>query len=275
MRRPDTYFNSLAGVPVYYDRFSDAPYGSIGKPYKFYADELFIKQLNACFDELWEICPLGKAVIINSAGTYVDKPGSYHNKGRAFDIDSIFWKDKSFVFSNFPKQPIFYLGVEAVLKKHFGTVLSFLYNTAHNDHIHIDNGSSKYFRKVKSTVLFIQATIVYVFEISIAIDGIWGPETESALSYVLNMLGLSTDINNLHVWNIFLTLSAKTAFDKETSSEKNPLDLLQDLYHVIGTELNNLPVRKSIECTLNTFVNHHETQDWLNTYRCKNIAKQS
>jgi len=271
MRIPDTYFTSLAEVPVYYDRFFDAPYGSIGKPYKFYADDMFINQLNACFEELWSICPFGKAVIINSAGTYIDKTGSYHNKGRAFDIDSIFWKNKSFVFSNFPKEPSFYLGIEAIFKKHFGTVLTFLYNTAHKDHVHIDNGSSILFKKTKSTTLFIQAVIVHVFDISIAIDGIWGTETESALTYVLNLLGLSTNINNINIWKNFLTLSAKTAFDKNFSTEKSPLELLHDLYHVVDTELNNLPMRKSIECTLNTFVNHPETQDWLNKYRCRNI----
>ncbi|ETR68771.1 MAG: hypothetical protein OMM_04362 [Candidatus Magnetoglobus multicellularis str. Araruama] len=267
MTRPNNYFKSLGGVRVHYDRFPDAPYGSPGKPYNFYADKQFQKELDSFFYELWEVCPYGQAVVITSAGTYVSKPG-YHGKGRAFDLDAIFWQDNDLIMINYPNQPFLYLGIESVLRKHFGTVLTYNYNKSHRDHIHIDNGSPVlFYTSSKSRVLFVQSLMNHIFEVPVTIDGIWGPETESSVDYVMHSLDLEGNIRDLNTWLTFLTLSSHRAFLKCVSNQQTPFDLIQNLYTVINKELNDTQSRKTIECALNNFVDHRETQLWLDNFR--------
>lgn len=89
MSRPTNFFTSLAGVTVHYDRPPLAPYGSTGVSYRFHATEEFEQLLDVCFRELWAACPLGSGEVITSAGAWVEKPNSFHNSGRAFDLDGI------------------------------------------------------------------------------------------------------------------------------------------------------------------------------------------
>jgi len=230
MRRPDNYFESLAGVKVHYDRLPDAPYGSHGKQYKFYADRQFQQQLDSCFSELWELCPYGIAEVITSAGTFVSKPG-FHGKGRAFDLDAIFWNDANLVMNNYHNQSNLYLGIEAVLRKHFGTVLTYLYDSRHRNHIHIDNGNIvKFNRTTTSKVLFVQSMMNNIFDISVTIDGLWGPETESSLGNVKRILEIEGTITDIDTWLTFLTLSSQRAFSNCISNdpfptEQPPIDL--------------------------------------------------
>ena len=151
--RPTHSFKTLGGVPVHYARPPVAQYGSRGKPHTFYCEAGFQKQLDSMFDELWLKCPFGKAEVITSAGAFVEKPGQ-HGKGRALDIDGIFWAERDFVTLRYPKDTKFYLGVEAILKKHFGTVLDYNYNKDHHDHFHVDNGSNVGFGPSKQTTAF-------------------------------------------------------------------------------------------------------------------------
>jgi hypothetical protein len=94
MPRPTHIFEKLAGVPVHYDR--SAPpfgYGTRGRPAKFHSELTFVMKLEQCLQELWEVCPLHQAQVMTSAGAWVDKPG-FHGRGRAFDLDGIFWGDE-------------------------------------------------------------------------------------------------------------------------------------------------------------------------------------
>jgi hypothetical protein len=267
MSRPANYFKKLAGVPVHYDRFTDVRYGygTKGKPYDFFCTKKFQDKLDACFQELWNICPHGKGEVITSAGAYVDKPGS-HGMGRGFDLDGIFWPNKTFITINYPTEKEFYLGVEAVLRKHFGTVLNHLYNNAHQDHFHIDDTSEvKFFTSSRSRVLFLQATVVNLFEKTIDIDGDWGPKTRGAITDVLQTLGIQNDITDLAVWLKYLDSVAKTAFGI-VEKEKNPLELLQDLYKCIDDQLQDSTSKKTIESALALFIDHLDTQKWLKQY---------
>jgi hypothetical protein len=191
--RPTNFFTELAGVPVHYDRFPEPQfsYGTRGKPLKFHCTETFEQKLHACFDELWRVCPLGKAEVIASAGTFVDKPGQ-HGLGRAFDLDCIFWADKAFITLHFPMDRRFYLAVDAVLRKHFGTVLNFHFNAAHRDHFHVDDGAPTGFvASHRSRVLFLQMALTFLFDRPVAIDGRIGPETNGATRDVLIDVGLA------------------------------------------------------------------------------------
>lgn len=282
MHRPDNTFDKLAGVPVHYDRYSNPQYGygTRGKPGTWPCTTHFEEKLHAAFQELWDVCPLGEAEVITTAGAWVNKPGM-HGKGRGFDVDGIFWADRTFVTKNYPEDRPFYLAVEAVLRKHFGTVLNYEYNVDHQDHLHIDDGSETGFVPGhRSRVLFLQMAISHVFERPIGIDGVTGPETNGAARKLLVDLALAdeSDVSSdskLHErlrkkWMDLLDLTATEGFKRagvEDVEEETPLDLLADVYDLISRELLGHPGRKKLETAVTAFAQHPETDEWLEQYR--------
>ena len=265
MARPDNFFTEIAGVPIHYARPPIAPYGTRGKSYSFYTTAAFEQKLTICFEELWATCPLGAAEIVTSAGTWVDKPG-YHGLGRAIDVDGIFWAERDFVTLDYPSDPVFYLGIEAVFRKHFGTVLNYLYNAAHRDHLHIDDGTEvAFYSSSQSRTFFLQAALTHVFDIPVIIDGIYGNQTEAATKEALNLIGSSGKIENKRTWKKLLSSIAEAAFE-QISGELNPPELLRRLYHVIEAELAGVESRKRVETALNALANHEETQKWLASF---------
>lgn len=263
MSRPSTFFRTLDGVTVHYDRTAAAPYGSRGIPYDFYATRELETKLDGCFAELWRICPLGRPEIIISAGAYVGKPG-YHGSGEAFDLDGIHWANKSFICLNFPSDRHFYLGVDAILRKHFNTVLNFYFNRDHEDHLHVEFGGQAGFNRVRNKIFFLQAALTHVLEIPVAIDGAWGDETADGTARALSRLGIGGQIEDAPVWTRFLTAVAQRAFSGITPQrEKTASELLRDVYSVITHELAGNPVRKKIETALTTFVSNEDVKKVL------------
>lgn len=278
---PSNYlFRTLAGVPVHYARYADPRfgYGTRGKPYRFYCDDAFRTQLNQCFDELWRVCPLGEGEVITSAGCYVDKPGS-HRFGRGFDLDAIFWADTPFITFHYPQDRALYLGVEAILRKHFGTVLNYEYDAAHQDHFDIDNlAPTGFFPQHRSRVLFLQMALTYLFDRPVAIDGRIGPQTNTAVREMIVDLGFA-DADELDtggavhnrlaaVWMDWLDRAAEVGFSGLTEEEeKTPLALIEELHAVIADELGGQAARKKIETALTTFTTHEATEAWLKQFR--------
>lgn len=208
-------FNEIAGVPVHYDRFPPPyNYGTRGLPYKFYAAHGFIRKLNTCFEELWMLCPYGRAQIITSAGAYVDKPG-WHGKGMAFDLDGIFWKTKDFLGLSYSEDTKFYLGVNSILLKHFGTVLNYNYDHSHRDHFHIqDDGYRPGFRDVTSILVFLQPALHELFDEDMSVNGYYDSKTRMAVQRVLERLSIYGEISDQEVWLAFLTKIAEHAFEE-------------------------------------------------------------
>ncbi|MEA2207073.1 MAG: hypothetical protein QOE77_3849 [Blastocatellia bacterium] len=211
MARPDNFFRTLNGIPVHYDRPPVAPYGSRGVAYDFHGTNELESKLDACFAELEQVCPLGRPEVLTSGGAWVDKPG-FHGSGEALDLDGIHWANKAFVTLNFPTDRRFYLGIEAVLRKHFPTVLNYYFNAAHHDHLHLDLGGQIAFNRVRSKILFLQAALTYVLEIPVAIDGGWGPETSGGITRALTELNISGQLENLDTWRQFLAAVSQRAF---------------------------------------------------------------
>jgi hypothetical protein len=283
MSRPEHSFTEIAGVPVHYDRFPDPrySYGTRGKPMRFHATKDFHDTLNRAFEELWEVCPLGKAEVITTAGAYVAKPGS-HGLGRGFDIDGIFWKDKTFITLHYPQDRRFYAAVEAVLRKHFGNVLNYEYDAAHQDHFHVDDLTAPSFRTTsRARVLFLQMAVTNFFDRPVAIDGRIGSETNSAARGAVIDLGLANpsavaDDAKLHaklakVWPDFLGGSAGRGFEGSAldpaATEPTPADLIDNVYAVLARELGATAARKQVETALTTFAEHEQTSQWLEKFR--------
>jgi len=202
-------FKELGGVPVLYDRLSEGHYGVMGVEHDFRAVPEFVEKLDIMFQEIWTLTGM-QAKVILSAGAYVGKPG-WHGRGQAFDLDAIHWRGKHFI-ANLHKEEnaAFYLGIESVIRKHFGTVLDFYYNKAHRDHFHFQDDGRDFFRKSHSQVLYTQACCVYVYKEVIEIDGIWGPQTEEAVQRVLDSIHLD-DTNNW--WTAFVSESARRGLE--------------------------------------------------------------
>jgi hypothetical protein len=272
MSRPNNSFTTLGGnVPVHYDRHP-APYGlgSRGKPATWYCTDAFEKKMDNCFAELWKKCPLDKADIICTAGAWVNR-SSMHGQGRAFDLDAIWWGDRLVLANNYPNDKVAYLGIESVLRKHFGTVLNYKYNDAHQDHWHFDDGTSVGFRTQKSVVLYLQMTLNEIFKVNerLVVDGAYGDNTRGGVRQALEDCGLvnATEVSSnskldqalKDKWMAFLDEAAKRglAVLKPTGGEEESAsDLLERLYDMINEEIGDSAARKTIEAALTTFTSH-------------------
>ncbi len=214
MAKPTNSFNTLAGVPVHYARPPVAPYGTRGAARRFLATAAFERKLDTAFGELWTRCPLGPAEVIVTAGAWVAKPG-YHGLGRGFDLDALFWSGgrRDFITVRYPQDTAFYLAVEGVLRRHFGTVLQYHYDRAHEDHFHLDDGTPVgWNRRSRSRVLYLQAALTHLHGAPVEIDGIYGQETARTTQRILRELGLDGSLEQLGIWKAFLAQSADRGF---------------------------------------------------------------
>jgi len=206
-------FDSIAGVPLHYDRQGHRDYGTRGVPATFEADRDFVRKLDQSFDHLWGL--LGVAEVITTAGFYVDKPG-WHRKGKAMDLDGIFWPDREFVAGKFTEQPVLYLAVESCLRLHNGTILDYFYNKYHRDHFHIqDDGRGRFSYASASQTCYLQAVLNFIYGEELGIDGVFGPITREATLRAFDALEIG-DCTNVpgEKWSDFLLQTAQEAVKK-------------------------------------------------------------
>lgn len=217
MPQPANSFRTLGGgVPVHYARLaSPHHYGTRGTQQTFHCRTDFESLLDNAFRDLWLYTGMGPAEVITSAGAYVNKPGE-HGNGRALDIDGIFWPNKTFVTLHAGWQGQdrkFYFGIEAVLRRHFGVVLDYEYNTAHRDHFHIDDSQTLAFRKSsRARVRSLQGMLNHVWGKNVDEDGVWGEQTSGAVTEVLDVAGMPGPITNQEQWLLLMKKTAEEAF---------------------------------------------------------------
>lgn len=219
----DIRVDSFAGKPLLYDRSTIAHYGVGGIAFRPTINPIFAAICDACFKELVKKLDLKgglKVAKILSGGVSRAGTGtSFHHKNRAFDLDAfLFDGGSNWVANTFPARPQLYLGIEAILRRHFGTVLSYDYNKAHEDHFHFDNGTAVGFKSAaKSHVIFLQNVIALVYGSRIGRDGVWGPETENAVKALRTQLGVGP-LSDTANWLAFLDKVADEAMtqDKDT-----------------------------------------------------------
>lgn len=220
---PDIRVEKFAGKPLLYDRSSPAHYGTGGIPFRPFVNEAFAQRCEECFaelvDRLRRRANLTIASILSGGVSRAGTGSSFHHKNRAFDLDAFLFEDGSnWVANTFPQRPQLYLGIEAVLRKHFGTVLSFDYNRAHEDHFHFDDGTQTGFKAAaKSHVIFIQNVIALVYGTAIGRDGVWGPNTEAALRTLRTRLGIGS-ISDRNNWRALLDAIADEAMGLDTET---------------------------------------------------------
>jgi hypothetical protein len=220
---PDQRHESFAGKPLLYDRSAPHHYGKTGIPFRPFVNPAFAGECEKCFEDLVarlaENANLGVTAILSGGVGRAGTGTSLHHKNRAFDLDGLlFGAEDPWVATSFPQRPQLYLGIEAVLRMHFGTVLSFDYNKAHEDHFHFDNGTQLGFKTAaKSHVIFVQNVIALVHGISIVRDGLWGSETDSALRSLLARLGVGP-VSKAANWQEFLGKVSDEAMEADRAS---------------------------------------------------------
>ncbi len=126
------------------------------------------------------------------------RPTAAHNRGRGLDLCHIRFTDGDFVDMNTSHRSSGlhqrrYLAVAANLRRFFGTVLTVHYNSAHRDHIHVDDLTAVApIRTDKRTdTTLVQSAANLLNGTNIAVDGIWGSNTQAAYVQLLQEFGLS------------------------------------------------------------------------------------
>lgn len=252
--------NNINGTALHYARTLSEPYGSRGSQRDFLFESKFLKSLEACFKEVFTHCPLGKPEIITTAGVYVNRAGSQHQHGTAFDFDGAFWKNYSMMTTSFPVDFELYLGIESFLRRHFGIVLNYAYNDQHKDHWHIDNSVSTAFSKAsRSKMLYLQMTLSYLYHEDVIVDGLFGPQTQAAYNRVAKKLNIKTG-NPSKSWPDYLERTGKVAFQLFTTN-KTPVRLLNNVYELISEQPQATSM--ALAEALNTFRLHPVTDAWL------------
>ena len=206
-------YSSVAGIPLHYSRHINNGYGREGINVNFYSTNDFKRRLEDCFQQLVEENPFGKPRLIVSAGIYVKKRGQ-HGRGRAIDVDSIYWSDRTLITYFYPLDTVLYLAVESIFRQHFGIVLNYRYDNPHKDHWHMDDGSPvDFFITSRSRVLYLQACLTHIYDHPVVVDGIWGPQTSGETQKVLTELGLGNDLEKANTWRAFLRKTAEKGFE--------------------------------------------------------------
>jgi hypothetical protein len=219
-------FDSLANVPCYYARVN-AAYGDLSKATKSRKRKLassFLNRLNACIAEIYWMTfgPLGPLEAITSGGAYVRKAG-WHSKGKAYDLGGLHWPGAKLILielakeyhqdpENYPEEYPWYLAIESIIRRHFGTVLGIHYNRAHWNHWHIDPGTKVGFWDKgfgsQTRITFLQAILKTIWGCYDGeLDGDCGPKTQKAIEEIRKQLILAP-LTNPGSWGQLLLMTA-------------------------------------------------------------------
>lgn len=177
---------------------------------RFFFDPSFFDQLQSWLGFYRSTAGNGDLDQAWTYGSWIDGGAgcdSWHHAGRAFDIARLRRSDRTFVSCRYDQWQRLsgseleaarrgYWQLAASLHLCFASVLTYLYNQAHANHIHVDNGRSGNELSVFSTrsrvqVQAVQAICSYLFDAPVEITGRWDAATRQASSAVLDRVGLS------------------------------------------------------------------------------------
>jgi len=193
-------YKEINNISLFYERRSSSDiWGDLVREEEssFHLDLNFKHELDMCFASMWKELECRPPSGIISGGAWVDKPGM-HREGRAFDLDGLTWgsslpNDSGLRLNTFThytshQDRLRYLAIQAVLLMHFGVVLGRHYNSAHEDHFHIDNSRSVGFRhNSRAIVGFIQVAMNVCFGKGTLHDSEWGPKTWGLMRGILGL----------------------------------------------------------------------------------------
>lgn len=210
---------SLAGAELVYE-----PTGRVST---FRFETGFYAQLDAWATSLGEV-EGNRAVRWFTYGSWTNggsRCDSWHNSGRAFDLARMRLADETTVSCRYDQWRVAgsaelrrsrraYWSLAAGLHQQFSYVLTYLYDAAHANHIHVDNGRSGAELSQLSTrsrvqVQAVQAICTYLWDEPIELSGRWDATTRQASQRVLERVGGSGSVDDgAEQWQAFLAASA-------------------------------------------------------------------
>jgi hypothetical protein len=224
--------STINGAPLYYEPSQARN--------SFTFENNFYNQLVRWTDGLSNLIPAswgGLPTRIYSYGAYVNKPGM-HGLGRGFDIASVSFTapDGTFIkgfdcrydkWRNGNSVHLWrrrYWTLSASLHRSFRHVITYLYNTQHHNHIHVDNDiygvytNASFSTGSRTQVLHVQAVCRYVWGHATTIDGNWGSQTQSHSTAVLRRVGRSsgTIVSDPGNWQVFNRATVEQGSNKVT-----------------------------------------------------------
>ncbi|MFH0245541.1 extensin family protein [Streptomyces sp. HK10] len=212
-------FSRIDGTPVYYWR-GDRGNNTLRN---WQCTEAFYDRLVLWIRDLRSLSAdggFGKVDFLVSAGFYVNRSGQ-HGAGTAMDLDMVRWAggrrcsplDRHHAEGRTLRRR--YLAVDAVCRRRFRYVLDGWYNSAHHDHIHADFGGlpTTCEKGSRSDTVFVQAMCNNFMGAGLAVDGIWGPNTQTWFNRAKNRLGISGDPHSeVAAWRNMLARMARHGF---------------------------------------------------------------
>ncbi|MGD7707904.1 extensin family protein [Microlunatus sp. Y2014] len=163
-------------------------------------------------------------------GAWVDNGGcnSWHGAGRAFDIGRLRLdgvpivscrEDLWSVMDDQAQRDVLrrrYWALAASLHLHFAYVLTYLFDDAHRNHIHVDNGVSgtelsRFSTRSRVQCQALQAICTYLWNVPVELTGEWDTATKAATTEVLSRLGVAGDAARGDNWAAFLAASVGRA----------------------------------------------------------------
>lgn len=200
-------------------------------PARFPMDAAFASQLDASLRSHWQARRWGVPGRISCLGTHRRAPGeqatSWHHAGRAFDLAAVRTTGgRDLVSCRFDRwgdgpehaaQAGEYWRIAATLHRDFAYVLTYLYDQAHHDHIHVDNGLSgserSRFTRSRLQVQAVQAMCTYVWGRPVELSGRWDSATADATDEALRSVGAGGRLGRItrsqEAWHAFLSATAR------------------------------------------------------------------
>ncbi len=165
-----------------------------GRGSRFFMEPGFAGQLSAWLADWSALTGQPAVARLRTYGTWIDGTGegcrSWHHAGRAFDIAGLETADGEVlasarydVWGGFAEPErraaeLRYWALAAHVHEHFAYVLTHVYDTAHHNHIHLDNGRSGAARSS-----FDRASRTQVQAVRAMCALVWGAELEPAGGY--------------------------------------------------------------------------------------------
>ena len=208
---------SLAGLPLVYEPSQ--------RRSSFRFDAGFFGRLEHWADGLADMLPAAPREL-STYGSWTDGGtacDSWHHAGRAFDLAGVRLVDGTEVSCRYDRWRALegarldearrrYWALAASLHARFAYVLTYLYDTSHANHVHVDNGRSgtsdpAFSPRSQVQVQLVQAACRYLWSRPVELTGRWDAPTRRATAQVLDGLGLDDSLTADGSWPGFLTAS--------------------------------------------------------------------
>lgn len=203
-------------------------YEITGRAVAFSMEPGFARRLDACLRSHWAAQGWETPARLTSYGTWIAADGqtdSWHHAGRAFDVGRVVAADGSELVScrydvwgarsGAAKRAAerAYWQLAASLHRDFAYVLTYLFDDAHHNHIHVDDGRSgagrsSFSRGMRLQVRAVQAMCGHVWDRDVPITGSWDAATRDATGEILREAGIGGRLVGDEQWHAFLTATA-------------------------------------------------------------------